>query len=340
LVDLQGDGCLDLISGSWPGEIFVFRGGPGGRFAAPEMLKDKDGNIINIGGGLREDADGSILITGHGTFEQTKEGTFVNYHGKRIKSTADKPIAVTGTASAVHAADWRGTGVLDLLVGDIRGHVYLIPNEGTPRQYAFGKPQQLEAGGKPIEVPHGDAGPFVADWDGDGKLDLIVGAGDGSVWFYRNIGTAKEPKLAAGEMLVGPGSGAYGDDTPKEPRRGMRAKVCVVDWNGDGRPDLLVGDYTTQKPDRPAPSPAEQAEHDKIRKELETHRKRFGELIGKVHGPSRVRKEDELEQAGKELQEVSRKMQELQENLPPEFETHGWVWLFLRKPAGPAATAR
>src|SRR5262245_2878803 len=166
------------------------------------MLKDKDGNVINVGGGLREQPDGSILITGNATFEKDKDENYVSYNGKRIKSTADKPVLVTGCASAVHAADWDGDGVIDLLVGDIRGHVYLIPNEGTRQKYAFGKPRQLEAGGKPIEVPGGDAGPFVADWDGDGKPDLLVGAGDGSVWFYRNSGTRKEPKLAAGEMLV------------------------------------------------------------------------------------------------------------------------------------------
>jgi hypothetical protein len=339
-VDLDGDGYPDMISGSWPGEIFLFRGGPGRTFAAPEMLKDKDGKIINIGGGIRKEADGSILITGNATFETTKEGTFVNYHGKRMKSTAANPISVTGTASAVHAADWNGDGVLDLLVGEISGHVWLIPNEGTRKKYAFGKPRRLEAGGKPIRVPHGDAGPFVADWDGDGKPDLIVGAGDGSVWFYRNVGTVKEPKLAAGRMLVGPGLAAYGADAPKEPRRGVRAKVCVVDWNGDGRLDLLVGDFATQKPDRPPPTPAEKAKHDKIRTELAACRKRFGALINKVHGPSRLRKEEELNKATKELQEVSKKMNELHEKLPPEYENHGWVWLFLRKPGDARVRAR
>jgi hypothetical protein len=32
-----------------------------------------------------------------------------------------------------------------------------------------------------------------------------------------------------------------------EPTRGVRAKVCVADYNGDGLPDLLVGDFTNQK---------------------------------------------------------------------------------------------
>ncbi|MCI0464198.1 MAG: VCBS repeat-containing protein, partial [Gemmataceae bacterium] len=283
-MDLDGDGQLDLLSGSWPGELFLFRGGPGRSFAAPVMLKDKDGNIINIGGGIREEPNGRILITGNAEFEQTPEGTFVNYHGKRIQSTAEKPIAVTGTASAVHAVDWDGDGRLDLLVGDIRGQVYLIPNEGTAKAYAFGKERQLQAGGKLLRVDGGDAGPFAADWDGDGRLDLLVGAGDGSVWFYRNVGNAKAPELAAGVRLIPPGEASFGADAPKQPRRGMRAKVCAVDWNSDGRLDLLVGDFSTQKPDLPEPTPEQKAEHDKLRRQLESVMGRYRELVTKLHG--------------------------------------------------------
>jgi hypothetical protein len=36
-------------------------------------------------------------------------------------------------------------------------------------------PVKLEANGKPIDVAVGHAAPFVTDWDGDGKADLLVG---------------------------------------------------------------------------------------------------------------------------------------------------------------------
>jgi hypothetical protein len=338
-VDLDGDGYMDIISGSWPGELFFFKGGPGGTFAAPVKLKDKNGRTINIGGGRRDNGD-MILVAGDATFENNGKGNVIIYDGERIEVPEGKQAGITGTASAVHAVDWNGDGVLDLLVGDIGGNVWFVPNEGTKVKCAFGQPKQLEAGGKPIRVPHGDAGPFTADWVGDGKIDLLVGAGDGSVWFYRNIGTNQEPKLAEGVMLVGPGAAEYGPNAPKEARRGVRAKICAVDWNGDGRLDLLVGDFATQAPDLPPSTPEEKAKHDKLRKELETVMARYRELINKVYGPTREKNKEEFEKAQTEFQEVANKMQSLREQLPAEYENHGWVWLFLRKPAETKSEAR
>jgi len=329
-VDLNGDGQLDMISGSWPGELFLFRGGPDRSFAAPEMLKDKNDEYINIGGGITEQPDGSIYITGHAEFEKTPEGTFAVYHGKRIESTTDKPISITGTASAVHAVDWDVDGDFDLLVGDIGGSVYLIPNEGTATSYSFGKEEQIRAGNKPLRV-NGDAGPFIADWDADGDIDLLVGDGSGGVSLFRNTGKSKTPILAAAEQLVAPGSTIYGNDAPAEPQRGVRSKVCAADWNGDGLLDLLVGDFATQKPDLPELTAEEKVEHAKLRKELESVQKRFSELISKLYGPSRVKDKAESEKLQEEMKTVSQEMQDLRGKLPPEYETHGWVWLFIRK---------
>jgi len=314
---------MDIISGSWPGEIFLFKGGPEHTFAAPEMIKDKDGNIINIGGGISERPD-EILITGNAKFEQTDEGTFVDYHGKRIESTPEKPVAVTGSASAVHVTDWDGDGDFDLIVGTIRGKVCLIPNEGTSDFYSFGKEQEIASVSSRV-------GPFAADWDGDGDLDLLVGADDGSVSLFENIGSTTSPDLASAVKLVLPVERILSTQAPKEVCRGNRSKICVTDWNGDGKLDLLVGDFAMQKPDLPEPTAEEKAEYDRIRKELEPIQQRFGELIQKMRGPSRVKTKEEMEQLQKEMQEISNRMSELRSKLPPEYERHGWVWLFLRK---------
>jgi hypothetical protein len=332
-VDLDGDGTPDLISGSWPGELFFFKGRGKGQYDAPVKLKNKDGKTINIGGGKRPDSSGMILIAGDAKFEKDEKTgrDVIVYEGERIVIPEGKSAGVTGTASAVHAVDWDGDGQLDLIVGDIGGHVYLVPNEGTPQKWAFGKERPLKAGDKDLVVDGGDAGPFACDWDGDGKTDLLVGAGDGSVWFYRNVGTAKEPKLDAGVRIVSPGDVTYGPDAPKEAKRGVRAKVCAVDWSGTGRLDLLVGDFATQKPDRPEPTPQQKAEEDKARKELEPLQKRHGELITKFFRGERP-KGEEKEKLEKEMNELQEKMTKLQEKIPPDYDNHGWVWLFRRKP--------
>ncbi len=336
-MDLDGDGIKDIVSGSWPGEIFLFRGRPDGSFAAPEKLKDKDGNVINVGGGVHETAT-EILITGDAQFKEDKDGHYVEYRGKIYRDTPEKQVLVTGCASSVAVADWNGDGLLDLIVGDISGHVSVYLNEGTKQHYAFGKPIRLKANGKEIAVPHGDAGPCVADWDGDGLLDLIVGCGDGSVIFYRNIGTAREPKLAEGQVLIPPGKIEYDlTKMSKEPTRGVRAKVCVVDYNGDGLPDLLVGDLSNQKPNQPELTAEQKKKQATAKKELEKLQAEYGNLVQKLIGPRRVKDKDESKKVSEELKKLGERMAELRKEAGSDYETHGWVWLFLREPSAKKA---
>ena len=71
------------------------------------------------------------------------------------------------------------------------------PAQALSRELA--PPVRLEAAGKPIDTDIGHAAPFVGDFDGDGKNDLLVGQfGEGILWIFRNEGTNAQPKLAAG----------------------------------------------------------------------------------------------------------------------------------------------
>ncbi len=152
-------------------------------------------------------------------------------------------------------ADYDGDQRLDLLVGlgdwteygwdnafdltgnwtrgPLRGHVWLVRNTSSTNAPKFADPVLLEADGKTLDV-FGMPSPNLADFDGDGDLDLICGEFlDGFTWF-ENVGTRTEPKLAAGRRLNFRG----------EPVR-MDLQMIVpvaLDWDRDGDVDLIVGD--------------------------------------------------------------------------------------------------
>jgi hypothetical protein len=46
-----------------------------------------------------------------------------------------------------------------------------------------------------IDVDVGHAAPLMADFDGDGVPDLLVGQFDGRLRVYKNVGTAKSPRF-------------------------------------------------------------------------------------------------------------------------------------------------
>jgi len=327
-----------VLSGSWPGEIYVFRGLEGGAFAAPEKLRHPDGKAINFGGGLDTSWGGDhYIVRGDVQWETDGKGrTVLVYEGERFVVPEGKDPGSSGTASAVCATDWDDDGDVDLVVGDIDGRVALVRNDGTPKAWSFAKPAPLRAGGAELKV-EGDAGPFVADWDADGLPDLLVGDGRGAVSLFRNTGTRRAPALAAARVLV-PKSAVKWDDLPTVPTRGHRAKVCAADWNGDGRLDLLLGDMADQKPVLPEPTPEQKAEHDRLRAELETVRARYEELSADAAVLRQSGDRAGLEKVEKETTAVRKRWGEIAEALPPDSEDHGWVWLFLRKgPAPPAA---
>ena len=325
-MDLDGDGNLDLLSGSWPGELFFFARQPDLSFAAPEMLKDKNDEYILIGGGV-SDTPEQLLITGNGEFETEGNSSIVVFHGKTYRPKPGQQMATTGTAASAHAVDWDDDGDYDLLVGDIGGSVHRIPNEGSATEWKFGSHVAVEAGGNALHVEN-DAGPFCADWDGDGDFDLLVGDGSGKVTWYRNDGTEEVPELAAGQVLIGEGDAGWGGTVPSTPTPGVRSKVCATDWNGDGQLDLLVGDFAALKPSQLPVTPEVAAHHIALKAELDKLQAEYGPLAYPQHPvdePAEAKQKREARTG-----ELRERMSAIRQELPVESESHGWVWLYLR----------
>lgn len=312
-----------MISGSWPGEIFFFAGAKDVAFEESVKLDDESGKPVNV-----------------------------------------------GQASAVALHDWDGDGDLDLLIGVIEGDVKFVPNlggKGTPR---FGAAQAVSAAGNNIKMT-GDAGPTVADWDGDGVDDLICGDGNGSVWFYRATGRGDKglPTLAAGVELIPALSSeqrmaAYQNpvDDPKGElvtRPGDRSKPFVTDWNGDGRPDLLVGDFQMTSSAAPKLTQDDIAERDRLQKQqgevMKTYSTLWKQLDAKLRERIGVEVEapmndeqqerwgalyDEVSKEVDGFEEVAGQVQDLWTQLArfePQRNYHGWVWVYLQKPGASAA---
>jgi hypothetical protein len=150
--------------------------------------------------------------------------------------------------------DWNNDGKKDLLSGDGEGQVWLFLNTGTDEAPELAEGVLVQADGKPIvgtppqyEKSIDGENRFVrniekligicskihfGDWDGDGLRDLLVGQsgpGGHDILFYKNIGTQDGPRLAGPEPLELPG------------RKISRPSPYPVDWDGDGKLDILSG---------------------------------------------------------------------------------------------------
>ena len=140
-----------------------------------------------------------------------------------------------GTAPhAVAIGDFNGDGKEDLAVADYgdpstnagAGVSILLGNEDGTFQAA----QKFDAGAAASSIT-------TADFNGDGKLDLAVA----NTFTVSDIGGGATESSAGGvSILIGNGDGTF---QPPITLSLTGSPLCVLaaDFNGDGRPDLAVG---------------------------------------------------------------------------------------------------
>jgi len=212
LVDLDGDGDTDLLSGSYQHDpndlstyLYVFTREPDGAFAAPRTVLGTDGRPL------------------------------------RVTTRGDDGISSDVDCLRPAAADLDGDGKIDLVVGNWSGTFAFF--RGAGKGVFEPTTNWLACEGAPLRVDgHGD--PCIVDWDGDGDLDLLSGSDKGGVFLFANRGTKKVPRWTK-ERTLWPAwkekFPTFWEDDLKGPGPGTR--IAVADVDGDGKLDLLIGDH-------------------------------------------------------------------------------------------------
>jgi hypothetical protein len=234
-VDWDSDGDEDLICGNTAGHIAFIENLDGGnppKWARPELL-ETNGRALRLQAG----PNGSI----------------------------QGPCEAKWGYTTLSVADWDHDGLLDLVVNSIWGKIVWYRNVGTRSEpkLAGARPVTVTWQGMPPKpawnwwAPEADelatqwrTTPCVVDWDQDGLNDLLMLDHEGYVAFFQRQRRGGRLALLPGQRLFEGGvydsrHRAKGEDGLLRLNNGTagssgRRKLCVADWDGDGRRDLLV----------------------------------------------------------------------------------------------------
>ncbi|MDA1040117.1 MAG: exo-alpha-sialidase [Planctomycetota bacterium] len=225
-VDWDGDGDQDIVSGNTAGFIEWFE-----NLSGPEVTRPK------WAAPRRLEAGGSVFRVMAGN--------------RSIQGPAEAKWGYT----TLSVADWDGDSLPDIVLNSITGQVQWLKNVGTRREPKLALPQPVEVewdGPRPTLAwgwlrPSGKGlltqwrtTPCVHDFDGDGLVDLAMLDTEGRLAFFRR-------SIRDGVLVLEHPRWAFSDEAGQPLRlnagtagRSGRRKLCVTDWDGDGRFDLLL----------------------------------------------------------------------------------------------------
>lgn len=173
-----------------------------------------------------------------GTPQQPKftRGELLPLFFSRPRNATDGVVRFRGPR--VHLADITRTGKLDIWMGNYIGEIFRIPNAGSGAAPDFRQPLDVTRLLIPTTSQPRRWGnvfaPAIWDFDNDGRGDLLVGEGSysaNSIHILLNQGSNAAPKFSdTNRHFLAFGMGRE------------QLTPAVVDWDNDGKPDLLVTD--------------------------------------------------------------------------------------------------
>lgn len=237
--DFNGDGRLDVAVGVAPDNgntgvsgVFVLMGQAGGTLAAPVQIDASAHPASLVAADFNGDGRSDLVVADTGVFSpgsiQQVNGALHLYLGNAngTFTAGTAPATAATNYSAIAAGDLDGDGKADLVVaGNVAGTLIGV---GSPRMYALlgtgtGTFGTAHAGTLLGEDGLGAQTIALADFDGDGHLDAIVGNPNDFT-----------------EVLLGHGDGTWSQGAVMALAQQPRV-LAAADLAGNHKPALLVG---------------------------------------------------------------------------------------------------